>query len=181
MMKSVLPAIVGAFAPMSLLMVGGANSIIPELHRQVVDVHAWMSSEEFATLFAVAQAAPGPNILVVSLIGWQVAGLGGLLAATLAINAPHCLLTYFIGGIAAKGQQWIADFKQALVPVTTGLILGSGIVMARAADHDWLTLAISAATAGYVVLSNRNPLWALAAAALAGIAGGYAHGPLVTS
>jgi chromate transporter len=51
-----------------------------------------MSSEEFATLFAIAQAAPGPNILIVSLIGWQVAGLAGFLAATVAINAPHCLI-----------------------------------------------------------------------------------------
>jgi chromate transporter len=170
--KGILLAIFSAFAPMSVLMFGGANSIIPELHRQVVDVHAWMSSEEFATLFAVAQAAPGPNILVVSLIGWQVAGLGGLLAATVAINAPHCLLTYFIGGIVGKGYNWIRAFKEALVPVTIGLILGSGIVMARAADHDLLTLAISAATAAYIVFTNRNPLWALAVAALAGIVRG---------
>ena len=149
MTKGILVEISGAFAPMSVLMFGGANSIIPELHRQVVDVHAWMSSEEFATLFAVAQAAPGPNILIVSLIGWQVAGLTGLLAATVAINAPHCLLTYFIGGVvAATTSVWVRAFKEALVPITTGLILGSGVVMARAADHDLLQLAISAATAG---------------------------------
>ncbi len=172
MMKGILFAIFGAFAPMSLLMFGGANSVIPELHRQVVDVHAWMSSEEFATLFAVAQAAPGPNILVVSLIGWQVAGLGGLLAATIAINAPHCVLTFFVGGIAAKRDSWIGAFKEALLPVTTGLILGSGIVMAKAADHDLLTIAISTATAAYIVLTHRNPLWALVVAALVGIARG---------
>lgn len=173
MTKAIVLAIFGAFAPMSLLMFGGANSVIPELHRQVVDVHAWMTSEEFATLFAVAQAAPGPNILIVSLIGWQVAGLAGLLAATVAINGPHCLLTYFVGGFVAKDYSWVGAFKKALVPVTTGLILGSGIVMARAADHDVLTIAISVATAAYIVLSNRNPLWALAAAALAGILHGH--------
>jgi chromate transporter len=171
--KAIVLAIFGAFAPMSLLMFGGANSIIPELHRQVVDVHAWMTSEEFATLFAVAQAAPGPNILIVSLIGWQVAGLAGLLAATVAINVPHCLLTYFVGGFVAKGYSWVSAFKKALVPVTTGLVLGSGIVMGRAADHDVLTIAISAATAAYIVFSNGNPLWALAVAALAGVARGH--------
>jgi chromate transporter len=173
MTKLLVLAIFGAFAPMSLLMFGGANSIIPELHRQVVDVHSWMTSEEFATLFAVAQAAPGPNILIVSLIGWQVAGLAGLIAATVAINGPHCLLTYFVGGFVAKGYSWIGSFKKALVPVTTGLILGSGIVMARAADHGMLTIAISAATAAYIVFSNRNPLWALAAAAVAGVVHGH--------
>ena len=172
MTKGTLVAIFGAFAPMSVLMFGGANSIIPELHRRVVDVHAWMSGEEFATLFAVAQPAPGPNILIVSLIGWQVAGLAGLLAATVAINAPHCRLTYFIGGIVAKAttSAWVRALKEAPVPVTTGVILGSGVVMARATDHDLLALAISAATAGYVVFTRRNPLWALAVAALAGIA-----------
>jgi chromate transporter len=154
--KAIVLAIFGAFSPMSLLMFGGANSIIPELHRQVVDVHAWMTSEEFATLFAVAQAAPGPNILIVSLIGWQVAGLAGLLA-------------YFVGGFVARGYSWTGMFKKALVPVTTGLILGSGIVMGRAADHDVPAIAISTATAAYIVFSNSNPLWALAAAALTGI------------
>jgi chromate transporter len=122
----------------------------------------------------VAQAAPGPNILIVSLIGWQVAGLGGLLAATVAINGPHCLLTYFVGGFIAKGRGWVGELKSALVPITTGLILGSGLVMARSADHDVTTSAVSAATATYVVLSNRNPLWALMAAALAGVARAYA-------
>jgi chromate transporter len=81
------------------------------------------------TVFAVAQAAPGPVILIVSLIGWQVGGLAGLLAATIAINGPYCLLTYFVGGFAAKGYSWIGTFKKALVPVITGLVLGSGIVM----------------------------------------------------
>jgi Chromate transporter len=99
-------------------------------------------------------------------------GLAGLLAATVAINAPHCLLTYFIGGIVAKATTsgWVRALKEALVPVTTGLILGGGVVMARATDHDLLALAISAVTAGYVVFTSRNPLWALAVAALAGIA-----------
>jgi len=95
--------------------------------------------------------------------------LAGLLAATIAINGPHCLLTYFVGGFVARGYNWIGTFKKALVPVTTGLILGSGIVMGRAADHDVLTIAISTATAAYIVFSNSNPLWALAAAALIGI------------
>ena len=60
--------------------------------------------------------------------------LGGVAAATIAINAPHCVLTYFVGGFVAKGYCWVGAFKKALVPVTTGLILGSGIVMARPRD-----------------------------------------------
>jgi hypothetical protein len=74
-----------------------------------------------------------------------------------AINAPHCFLTYFIGGLVAKAAGWVRALKDALVPITTGLILGSGAVMAKAADHDLLALAISAATAGYTLFTNRNP------------------------
>src|SRR5258706_13600256 len=64
------------FSLLSLIAVGGAITVIPEMHRSVVEVHGWMSGAQFADLFALAQAAPGPNILVVSLIGWKVAGLG---------------------------------------------------------------------------------------------------------
>jgi chromate transporter len=152
-----------AFAPMSVLMFGGANAIIPEIHRQAVDARHWMSSDEFATLFAVSQVAPGPNILIVSLIGWQVAGLPGLLAASAAINIPHCLLTFWIGRTVARlgDRPWLAALKDALVPLTVGLILASGVVMARAVHHGVSTLCIVAATAVFILFTKRNPLWML--------------------
>lgn len=176
MTKPVLWSIIGAFAPLSLMMFGGANSIISELHRQAVELHGWMDNAEFATLFAVAQAAPGPNILVVSLIGWQVAGLSGLLAATLAINVPHCVLTYMVGRVIGRAGEaaWLRALKDALVPVTIGLILASGIIMGRAADHGALSVVISAVTAGLIVFTDWNPLWMLAAASLAGLLGVHA-------
>jgi len=158
-------AIVAAFAPFSLLMFGGANAIIPEIHRQAVEVRSWLSDDEFATLFAVAQAAPGPNIRIVSLIGWHVAGIPGLLAATIAINVPHCLLTFGIGrAVAAVGDApWSRVIKDVLVPVPVGLIVASGVVKGRAADHALLAVCISAATAAFIVFTNRNPMWMLCA------------------
>jgi chromate transporter len=175
MTSSPLWSLAAAFAPLSLLMFGGANAIIPELHRQAVELRGWMGDDEFATLFAIAQAAPGPNILIVSLIGWQVAGLPGLIVATIAINLPHCLLTYGIGrAIARLGDKpWLRKTKDALVPVTVGLILASGVVMGRAADHDALTSAISLGTAIFVLATKRNPLWMLAAGTLASLAGAH--------
>jgi chromate transporter len=180
MTKPVLWSIVASFAPLSLLMFGGANSIIPEIHRQAVELHGWMSDAQFVTLFAVAQAAPGPNILVVSLIGWQIAGLAGLLAATLAINVPHCTLTYLVGRIIGRSRDavWLHALKDALVPITTGLILASGVVMGRAADHGPLTVIITVITAGSVVLTNWNPLWLLALASLAGWVGVHQGWPI---
>jgi chromate transporter len=180
MTKPVLWSIIGSFAPLSLLMFGGANSIIPEIHRQAVEVHGWMDNVEFATLFAVAQAAPGPNILIVSLIGWQVAGLAGLLAATLAINVPHCVLTYLVGRIIGRAGEavWLRTVREALVPITTGLILASGVVMGRAADHGPLSVMISVITAGFVILTDWNPLWMLAAASFAGFVGVHEGWPV---
>jgi chromate transporter len=156
-------SLAAAFAPLSLLMFGGANAIIPEIHRQAVEVRGWMNDETFATLFAIAQAAPGPNILIVSLIGWQVAGPAGLLVATFAVNLPHCVLAYGIGRALARlgDAPWVRIVKDGLVPVTVGLILASGVVMARAADHGTLATAISVGTAMFIFSTKRNPLWML--------------------
>jgi chromate transporter len=171
MTPGILWALAIVFAPLSLLMFGGANAIIPEIHRQVVEARGWLGDDEFATLFAVAQVAPGPNILIVSLIGWRLAGPAGLLVATAAINLPHCLLTYGIGRAVARFERsfWLYTVKQALVPVTTGLILASGVVMGRAADHGPLAVTITLATAAFIVFSNRNPLWVLGAGAIASV------------
>lgn len=165
MSDDILLQIARTFAILSLVSIGGANAVLPEIRRQVVDVEGWMNDASFATLFAISHAAPGPNIIMVSLIGWQVAGLSGLLVATLAIMIPSCTLAFFAARAVARwsGKRWIGLLKAGLVPVALGLILASGVSMMRTADHDALTVAISLGTAAFVVLSRRNPLWALAA------------------
>ena len=87
-MNDTLIAIATIFSQLSLLAFGGGNTILPEMQRQVVDVHHWMSAHEFTALFALAQAAPGPNMMIVSLVGWHVAGWSGLLVASLAKFGP---------------------------------------------------------------------------------------------
>jgi chromate transporter len=72
-----LASLAVVFTQLSLLAFGGTNSVLPEMRRQVVEVHPWLTAHEFASLFAMAQAAPGPNMLVVTLIGWRVAALPG--------------------------------------------------------------------------------------------------------
>ena len=153
------------FALMSLVSIGGANAVLPEIRRQVVDVQGWMTDPTFATLFAIASSAPGPNIILVSLIGWHVSGLAGLLVATLAIMIPSCTLAFFAARAVARwsGSRAIKLLKEGLVPVALGLILASGLAMMRTADHGSLTFAISLGTAAFVVFSKRNPLWALGA------------------
>jgi chromate transporter len=84
------------FLQMSLLAFGGANTILPELQRQVVDENHMMTAHTFAALFALAQAAPGPNMMVVSLIGWHVAGLGGAVLTMACVAGPSSVLTFLV-------------------------------------------------------------------------------------
>ena len=82
------------FALMSLFAIGGANSAVPEIHRFAVDVQHWMTDPQFSDIFGLAQLTPGPNVIVVTLIGYHVAGLTGALVATLAMCGPTCLLAF---------------------------------------------------------------------------------------
>ena len=79
------------FGLMSLLAIGGANSTIPEMHRVAVDVQHWMSNAQFADMFAISQLSPGPNVLIVTLIGYHVAGIAGALVATFAMCGPSAV------------------------------------------------------------------------------------------
>jgi chromate transporter len=161
------------FSLLSLFAFGGVITVLPEMHRNVVEVHAWMSGAEFAQLFALAQASPGPNILVVSLIGWKVAGLAGALVATGAVCAPSSVLTYAVSRIwqRFRGARWRKTVEDGLVPVTVGLMLAGGHLITLAADHSAMAFVITAVTAAAVLATRIHPLWLLAAGGLIGLAG----------
>ena len=162
------------FSLLSLFAFGGVITVLPEMHRNVVEVHGWMSGAEFAQLFALAQASPGPNIIVVSLIGWKVAGLAGAAVATAAVCAPSSVLTYAVSRVwqRFRGARWRNVVEDGLVPVTVGLMLAGGYLITLAADHSVLAFVITAAMAGTVLTTTRiHPLWLLAAGGLLGLAG----------
>ena len=157
---------------LSLLAFGGANAIIPELHRQVVDVMGAMSDTEFTNLFALAQTAPGPNVMILSLVGWRLAGAAGLAVATAATVIPTSILALAAGRFLSRagGSRALHAVRAGLVPLAIGLILASGFILARAADHDGLTVTITGVAALFLLFSRINPIWLMAAAASAGIA-----------
>ncbi|HEY1325376.1 MAG TPA: chromate transporter [Casimicrobiaceae bacterium] len=160
-------------AALSLVAIGGINAILPEVHRVVVDVEHWMTSAEFAELFALAQLAPGPNAMVVALIGWKVAGIAGAFVATVAICGPSSLLCYVAlhwwDRLRASPRRAIV--ARALAPVAIGLILASGYTLARGADRTVVAVALTAISAAALAFTRVNPVWVLAAAALVGVAG----------
>jgi chromate transporter len=158
---------------LSLLAFGGANAIVPELHRQVVDVMGTMSDADFTNLFALAQTAPGPNVLILPLVGWRLAGAAGLAVATAATVIPTSALALATGRVLSRAgeSRFLKAVRAGLVPLAIGLILASGFVLARAADRDALSVAITVLGAFALVLSRINPIWLMAAAGAAGVAG----------
>jgi len=160
------------FATLSLLAVGGANAAIPEMHRVAVDVMHWMSDKQFADMFAISQLSPGPNVIIVALIGYHVAGLAGASVAITAMVVPTCTLAYFVARTwdRFKDARWRIAVQAGLVPVSLGLIGASGFVLARAADHNIYAALITAATAATAYFTRANPLWIFAVAGAMGFA-----------
>jgi chromate transporter len=161
------------FALMSLFAIGGANAALPEMHRLAVEVMHWMTDRQFANMFAIAQVTPGPNVIVVTLIGYHVAGLAGALVATLAMCGPTCVFAFFVGGAwdKFKDAPWRAVIQAALVPVSLGLMGASALVIVRVAAQHWVAVAVMAVTAAITYKLRVNPLWIFALAALLGLAG----------
>ena len=168
-----LTALAGWFALMSLFAIGGANSAVPEMHRLAVDVNHWMTNQQFSDTFALAQLTPGPNVIIVTLIGYHVAGVLGALVTTLAMCGPTCLFAFLVGRASErfKGASWHGALSRGLVPVTLGLTASSATVVATAADYNWIAAGISVAAAVVSFWVRINPLWVFAAAALLGLSG----------
>ncbi len=161
------------FTQLSLLAFGGGNSILPEMHREVVDIHHWMTAEEFGALFALAQAAPGPNLMVVPLVGWHVAGWAGVLVSSAAKFGPSSIVT----GIALhvwtrfKDRPWRRIVQSGLVPMTAGLVTASAAVITEASAPNLVLAAVAAACAIVLTKTSIHPLFVLGAGALIGLSG----------
>ncbi|HUI96381.1 MAG TPA: chromate transporter [Xanthobacteraceae bacterium] len=161
------------FAIFSLMAVGGANSTVPEMHRQAVEVHQWMGDRTFSELFAIAQAAPGPNVVFVALLGDYVAGVPGALTTIFAMCAPSCAIAYGVARVIDRFEKarWRAVIQAGLVPLTIGLVASSALIVARAADRNAATLLITAASFALCYWTRVTPLLPLGLAAALGFTG----------
>jgi chromate transporter len=161
------------FARLALVAVGGMQASLPEVYRQTVEVHGWMSAGDVADLVALAQASPGPNGLFVSLIGWRVAGLPGFVVATLALALPPALLAFGMSRVwrRLEGALWLRAVQGGLVPLVVGLMLASGFVSARAADDTLAKVVVTLMVALVVWRTRWNPLWLLVVGGIVGVSG----------
>jgi chromate transporter len=161
------------FALLSLFAIGGANAAIPEMYRIAVHLEGWLTEQQFSDLFAIAQVTPGPNVIITTLIGYQVAGLAGAAVATAAMVGPTCIAAYFITRVwdRFRDAPLRAVIQAGLVPVSIGLLAASAWIMALATDTNWSAVAITVAAATIGFVSRLNPLWVFAVAAIMGALG----------
>ena len=159
------------FLMLAFLAVGGAPSVLQEMHRYVVDIHQWMTSAQFAELFTLAQIAPGPNVMYIPLIGWRVAGWIGAAATTLPFVMPSATLTMFVAHLHRRHPTASVGvaIRRGLTPITIGLTFASGWILMQAVDHDWRSYALTLLTIALVMRTPLNPLWVLGLGALAGM------------
>jgi chromate transporter len=129
-----LIALAVVFVPLSLLSFGGGNAVIADIAQQAIAVHGWTSEREFADLFALSRAAPGPGSMLAALIGWKAAGIAGALVATLAFYLPSALLVLAAARLWGRwrGSSWHSTIERGIAPVAAGLYLARGLVVLRA-------------------------------------------------
>jgi chromate transporter len=170
---AVLGALIARLALLSSISFGGFPTVLPDVHDFVVVTHGWITDREFADFFAMAQAIPGPNmILMMGFVGWKVWGFTGAVAAAFATFGPPCALYFAAYRLwdRFRDTPWQKIVRGGLAPVTVGLVIAGGTVMARSADADWRAAAVTVAAAALLLRTRLNPLWMLlAGGALGGL------------
>lgn len=169
------------FMSLSLLAVGGAITTAPDMHRYLVDQQGWLTDSQFNASIAIAQAAPGPNVLFVALMGWNVGlnagglwhALLGVLVSMLGIMLPSSTLTYLASrwGHENRDLRAVRAFKQGMAPIVIALLIATGWILASAHGdpaRDWPLWLVTVVTALIVWRTRLHLLWLLGAGALLG-------------
>jgi chromate transporter len=167
----------GHFLLLSLLAVGGAITTAPDMHRYIVVDHGWISDAQFTTSIAIAQAAPGPNILFVAVLGWNVAGPLGAFATMTGILLPSTALTVLVTrwGSARRETRGVRAFTTGLTPLTIGLLLATGWVLAEpyivVPTHRLGAIGLIAMSVFVMTRTHWSPMWPVALGAIVGALG----------
>jgi len=165
------------FLVLSLLAVGGAITTVPDMHRYIVAEQHWLSDAQFTASIAIAQAAPGPNVLFVAVLGWNVAGPLGALATMTGILLPSTALSLWATrwGTQRRDTRGVRAFTTGLTPLTLGLLLSTGWVLAEPylidPAHRWGALALIGVSVLAMMRTKLSPMWLVALGTAAGALG----------
>lgn len=162
---STLLQIAAAFGVLSLLAVGGGAAVLPEMKATVVAEHGWLTADQFVEVYSLGQLAPGPNMLMVQVIGERIAGVPGALVALVAFFLPASVLTYATGKLWDRldGWPWRESIQRGLAPISIGLMLAGTITIGRIAVNDPRTIAMAGAVTVILLWRRTNPAWLILA------------------
>jgi chromate transporter len=152
-------------ALLSCISFGGFPSVLPDIHNFVVALNGWVTDQEFTNFFGLAQAVPGPNmILLMGFIGWKVGGVPGAIASAVATFGPPCAFYFMAYQLWDRFREapWQIIVRRGLAPLTIGLVIAGGTVMSCSGDGGWQGAALTIAAAGMMIRTRINPLWILA-------------------
>jgi chromate transporter len=160
--------LVGLFIKLSLFSLiafGGVNALLPTLYDISVNQEGWIDPQTFIHYFAIAQAAPGPNLLTVTLIGWNAFGL--------AVCWPSCILIFYLQRVIAKLRhlQWKKTIEYSASALAVGLVLASAWQIAIRINGNWMAYALTVFSILFVLLSKRHPLYLIGLGAILGFFG----------
>ena len=165
------------FLVLSLLAVGGAITTVPDMHRYIVVEQHWLTEAQFTASIAIAQAAPGPNVLFVAVLGWNVAGAWGARATMAGNLLPSSVLTLWATrwGAQRRETRGVRAFTAGLMPLTLGLLSATGWVLAEpyVADpaHRWGAVGLVGVTVLAMTRTRLSPMWLVALGAFVGVLG----------
>ncbi len=170
MSAQALLALFAHFLSLSVFATGGGMALASDMHRYVVDEHGYLTHTQFVNSIALAQAAPGPNILFVTVMGWQMAGLTGALATTLGLSLPALVFPVLVSRASrlATFHRLIQALQRGLGPLALGLMGATGYLLVRQAPGPWLGLAIIAVSVAVLTLTRLPPVLVIFAAGAVG-------------
>jgi chromate transporter len=172
-----LLAVIWDFLRLSLFSLGGGNTLLSEYHHIAVDQYCWLSSRQFADLYALAEAAPGPSSMLVGLLGMGAAvqegplwGLLSGLGAEVAILLPSTLVMVAaaLSWNRLRNSPWRIAVERGLGPITLGILFAVGLKILRISDHDTPAYAVSLVVCVLMLRTKISPLWFMAVAGLLG-------------
>ena len=166
-MIGILLQIAAMFGLLSLLAFGGGAAVLPDMQRQAVEVHHWITSSEFLDMFAISRAIP-PGSLIVVLIGQKAAGIAGAFVALIAMFGPSSLLAFALSRLwyRSGGADWRGTVERALAPVSVGLTIASGIALTRSTEHHWIGYAVTIGATLLLTFTRLHPLAMMGAGAV---------------
>jgi chromate transporter len=166
---SKLISLAWVFALLSILAVGGGTAVLPEMQRMTVSQFHWVTDKQFRDIYSLGQVAPGPNMLMVMVIGYRVAGYLGSVIVAFAFFVPDCMLTLFANRLWLRYSEspWRHAIQRAMAPISIGLMLSGTYSIARLSIHNAMSFGIAAMTLGVLMWRRLNPLLLISAGGLA--------------